>query len=357
VSNSKQEPENFGVALYYPYIQVRDIDWLKCNLLYWDKVRRIVPTYLDQYNESLEKFVEAELLISTEPTAYRNAASELFIEDILPIVDDRERIEMKDAEMIFKNVPVAVHPGKITDSLREILYRKGLSHKNGIWLKMDPVVAGFYMICLASVMSDSLRAPMITDSGKFEIAGQYLSFGEPPAPLKQAVHKQDVLLKLGIPFPSKKDVSGLSLDNLLKFREKYSAERGQFRETIEGIKSMAASIQDANALSDYLNEQKQKIKQAVDEHKKALREVGVTALVSSLDITLPAIGTSIVSIMPQINSVSKLFLTISGFSLSAAAWWAKVRQAKREMIRSCPWHYLLPLEHLSRKRRFYDFLF
>jgi hypothetical protein len=30
-------------ALYYPYMRVRDEDWLKASALYWDPVRRFKP--------------------------------------------------------------------------------------------------------------------------------------------------------------------------------------------------------------------------------------------------------------------------------------------------------------------------
>ena len=30
-------------ALYYPYMRVRDKDWLKAAVLYWDSMRRFQP--------------------------------------------------------------------------------------------------------------------------------------------------------------------------------------------------------------------------------------------------------------------------------------------------------------------------
>ena len=31
-------------ALYYPYMRIRDEDWLKASALYWDSLRRFKPT-------------------------------------------------------------------------------------------------------------------------------------------------------------------------------------------------------------------------------------------------------------------------------------------------------------------------
>ena len=35
-----------GSALYYPYIHIRSLDHIKASLIYWDRVRRIVPDML-----------------------------------------------------------------------------------------------------------------------------------------------------------------------------------------------------------------------------------------------------------------------------------------------------------------------
>lgn len=38
----------FGSALYYPYIEVRDSNWLRSSVLFWDSIQTIVPTSISK---------------------------------------------------------------------------------------------------------------------------------------------------------------------------------------------------------------------------------------------------------------------------------------------------------------------
>lgn len=37
-------------ALYYPYIRIQDIDWLKANLLIFSQVSRMLPNNFDPFD-------------------------------------------------------------------------------------------------------------------------------------------------------------------------------------------------------------------------------------------------------------------------------------------------------------------
>jgi hypothetical protein len=50
-------------ALYYPYIHVRDVSWLKATLLLFPEVRRMVPVaYTPEDGDGVRAFVERSLL-------------------------------------------------------------------------------------------------------------------------------------------------------------------------------------------------------------------------------------------------------------------------------------------------------
>jgi hypothetical protein len=38
----------FTLALYYPWIDIRDESWLKSAALYWETIRTIVPESVDR---------------------------------------------------------------------------------------------------------------------------------------------------------------------------------------------------------------------------------------------------------------------------------------------------------------------
>src|SRR5215469_17691674 len=65
-----------GSALYYPYIHVHSLDHLKAALVYWDRVRRIVPDMM-RYSQDRQYAVDDSddarlladhgLLVCTDP--------------------------------------------------------------------------------------------------------------------------------------------------------------------------------------------------------------------------------------------------------------------------------------------------
>jgi hypothetical protein len=79
-----------GVALYYPYIHVRDERWLKMALLYWDRIRRIVPHGFKPEHDARygsTAAVNAGLVESTPPDRYITAAAERFRKTVLPYLE------------------------------------------------------------------------------------------------------------------------------------------------------------------------------------------------------------------------------------------------------------------------------
>lgn len=61
------------VGLYYPYIHFRDEAWLKSTLLYWDRMRRIVPEAdVDQAQRG-------------DSATVRQLEAEGFVEDVIPV--------------------------------------------------------------------------------------------------------------------------------------------------------------------------------------------------------------------------------------------------------------------------------
>jgi hypothetical protein len=69
-------------ALYYPYIHVRDVNWLKATLLCFPQVRRIVPKDFSLNDlPEVRPFLEVtgargEPLVAAEPAYHYSAAQE-----------------------------------------------------------------------------------------------------------------------------------------------------------------------------------------------------------------------------------------------------------------------------------------
>ena len=55
-------------GLYYPFVHIRDDDWLKLAALYWPEVRRLVPSgYPKRDSETARVFAAEKILRDEDP--------------------------------------------------------------------------------------------------------------------------------------------------------------------------------------------------------------------------------------------------------------------------------------------------
>ncbi len=337
-----EEEQNFGTALYYPYIRIQDENWLKCALLYWDRVRRIVPEQLAD-NGIVDPYIEEGLLVDTNPRDYRDDAASFFKTHFLPTIEGNIQPDFAECAEFLSKLNMTVYNTKFCDSLRDELEEKNLIERSGPWYRTVPVVGGYFMISLASVMSEKTRAPMITDTPAYEKASQYSLYGRTDE-VGAADQTHDLLLKLELPFPCPESLADITLSQILAFRKKYNDERMRFREVIEELKFAFSKLEDDNAKLDFLNEKKQKIATAVQDHKNALESSHITTVSSAFQVSAPTVVTSVASFLPFLGTVSTTILISAGILVSGLTWYTKVRQDKRQLVKDCPWHYMLPLE-------------
>ncbi|UBF26646.1 DUF6236 family protein [Kovacikia minuta CCNUW1] len=345
------QASSFGKALYYPYIQIHDENWLKLALLYFDGIRRIVPKYVDPDDSPIEReVVNRGLLEATSPEDYCEAAEEKFVEDFLPLLEQKTSeatLLLKQVSQTFSKNRVStrlLHLEKMTNSLRWKLEDLGLARKDGDWLRVDSNVAGSYMICLAAVMSSEIKAPPVTDTPEYQSLGEYLSFGQIPEGRFQEPHS--ILLKLSVNFPDPQSLENVPISRILRFSEHHRDERKQFRQVIESITKAANETSDPIALEDSLNEKRRDIESALRDHQRALDELNVKFVGSLLSVSAPtAIAATAGLAVPPLAAV----LTGVGISVSLVKWWAEVRGSRREAVKKSPWHYLLSVQQFTPK--------
>jgi hypothetical protein len=132
-----------GSALYYPYIHVRSLDHVKAALLYWDRVRRIVPDMMRDaqnrncaFDDSPDARLLAErgLLVCTDPVPYENQAADTFFEHISPQAANF-RIDLDAGRELARNKR-GIHIEKIGMEFLWRLQHMGLAQKFGDWVSM-----------------------------------------------------------------------------------------------------------------------------------------------------------------------------------------------------------------------------
>jgi hypothetical protein len=186
-----------GSALYYPYIHVRSLDHVKAALLYWDRVRRIVPDMMRDaqnrncaFDDSPDARLLAErgLLVCTDPVPYENQAADTFFEHISPQAANF-RIDLDAGRELARNKR-GIHIEKIGMEFLWRLQHMGLAQKFGDWVSMHDEVGAFYMFCLAAEMGQKINAALLGDSSEDAVLGESLLF-EPSSPAEVSEHLRD----------------------------------------------------------------------------------------------------------------------------------------------------------------------
>lgn len=334
-----------GTALYYPYIHPRDLGHIKAALLYWDRIRRIVPRsvtsggYVYDDDEDTRILAEHKLLLATKPEPYEQRAAQRFFEHVEP-QSERFRIDLNAARELAKRNR-GIHIEKFGSVVLDRLDELGLAHRFGDWVTMRDEVGAFYMFCLASEMATQMDAPLFTDSIADASLGQSLLFeASEPAP---PTNVSDVLIRLQLKLPTPEELQHVSIKKITKFVKHRSGERQRFREAIEGVLDTVRSATDPNAVEDYLDSQQSKINEAVSDLHSTLDEIRVSGVNSAASITVPAAAAVAIAAFP-VSATAAAILAATGIVVSAISCFAETRGKLREARSSSPYHYLISVE-------------
>jgi hypothetical protein len=331
-----------GTALYYPYIHPRDINQLKAALLFWDRVRRIVPPSAQDGNHAIgdnpdtRRLADEQLLIATTPGPYEEAAARRFFEHVLPSAATFT-IDLETARALAENNR-GIHIEKLGDQVLFKMEQLGLAQRFGEWVSMHDEVGACYMFCLASEMSRTIEAPLLSDSDDDAGLGGALLF-EP----RVGADATDTLARLGIGLPKPETLAEISVEDVAIFARKRAPERQRFRQAVNGILDTARSAVDPRALDDYLDRTRIEIAEIIDDYSRTLDELKVGAVRGLAMITVPAgIGGALTG--AQFSPEASAILAATGIAISAIACYAETRGKLRQANRAAPYHYLLSLE-------------
>lgn len=181
-------------ALYFPYINIRNKDWLKTSLLLWNSVHRIVPYgYPQERNYDFINDINknSDVIESISPEGYAHIIEDSFIDFIESNIQDLDRFRLRP-ELVrginshrrmrqrFSEGELGSHiPGisfiyseKMGHRLQDVLLRNDLGvmaddddYHYMRWIGVDRKIAALYMTVLANAISQDQRLNPITDSG------------------------------------------------------------------------------------------------------------------------------------------------------------------------------------------------
>lgn len=331
-----------GTTLYYPYIHPRSTAHLKAALIYWDRVRRIVPNsithgdYVGGDDDDCRLLTERGLLVSTQPEPYETSASQKFLKHIEP-QSERFKLDFETAHSLAQRNH-GIHIEKIGDAVLYRLEELGLAHLFGEWVSMQPEIGAFYMFCLASDMAEKISAPLLTDSGEDAALGQALLF-EP----ETVAGVSEILISLGIDLPSPEQMARVPMELVADFSDQRGGEKQRFRAAINEIIETVRSHDDPNAIQDHLSSNRILIKEAVAGIRDTVDELQVGAVSSVAKLTVPAGVAAAIAAFPISPEVAAILAGL-GLTIGAISCYAETRGKLRQARVSAPYHYLISVE-------------
>ncbi|MFW6253923.1 MAG: hypothetical protein ACOC41_03245 [Chitinivibrionales bacterium] len=362
----------FTKSLYYPWIDIRDEAWLKTAGLYWDKIQTIVPASIEgpYHSPTARAMQDASILSPLHVTPELED-----IEELAPIVirylnsdEGLQLLSGVDGEFTHlhpEKLPGSLgrlsrmHPGKLAYEIEYMLRDVGLSAPGDDgFLRVDSRFAEFYMTLLASRLSDSVGAGLVTSSAlphnlsvkvkadasmpnlnnrEFDEFRFHRHWHRVPREFGQGLLVQLMLEKITLDPET-------PVDKIISYREKYASELGRFRAKVGELSSslpadapFAAMQQHANDL--YLNE----VKPAVEDLKQSLTGSRIKWLTDSwLKIAFISAGSS--SMLAGMGlATANALLVGAGVSLIGSGILYNVEKAGA--IRSNPYSYLMGVEN------------
>jgi hypothetical protein len=379
-------------ALYYPYIHVRNDDWLKYAALYWPKMARIRPPgYPLQDSPAAQELHAAGWLLDFEPPTW--AAVEV-AEPFLELLHEhgaalRDRFGLNRIETW--GLPVAdagfgnagrfsagweesdeddptwlnprfgyVHASRISGHLLDSAVDQGLAligpGRGGIWVAMHPQLATVYMLALAERIAAENCLHPITDqtlphaamSGWTVVRLAAALLDDLPAEAsaaRPALEEAFAFLAFATVIPA--DLRNVPIEKILDIRVEFGSELDGFREfAADQVRRFGAieDVRDARLYQEYLHtEVDREVRARLNDLDDRMRNAGLEtarALANVRSVALPplaALAADAVGVTPALTVPA----VVAGCIVGAPLQW---RRKRREIAQESPVGYLFQLK-------------
>jgi hypothetical protein len=368
-------------ALYYPYMRVRDPDWLKAAALYWDSMRRFQPRgYQLRETAGSRLFVEAGFLISKDPEPYAIDVTQDLLEFMREHTDTlRRRFNVHRVSVLAAGPGWGtegpsrghkglgwIHASKMRAEFSGFLADEGLAQigrgEDSQWVGLHPTVAAAYMLALVGACVEQDQLEPVTDNPNsrlsptrgVEAAMRLLADDtvDPPGP-GHGGEDGAGLAMLAIESVMPRDLASVSVERILTTKDDLGEELATFRnfiadqqpelERLAGIRSLDIR---AEAFAAHLNTQ---VKEPLKRLERGLRLQGfdtVRSLLTVQTVAPPAVlayAADHADVPPVVTAVGAVGLVVG------TAWWQLDRDRKQR-VRESPVGYLLSVKRALKAR-------
>lgn len=288
----------FNKALYYPWIVINDMGWLKTSALYWEEISTIVPaSYGKPFHEIETRMLEEEGILKPFIVRSSTTSSATFRNEVIKYFDNYEgyyaRALRDQTQVRMRN---RIYWEKIDGELHSFIKAR-LNKYNEDYFMADDYFADFYMTLLANHISRRNGMSLITDTPILNRVGIEISNAEnlrhPYFPRRTEYNERDIenlyeSMLANLSFKQIGVSSDTDMKKIIKYRNKYTDYIGRYRcELKELTKSLKEeqfeTIEALNSAIDAIV--KNKITPALDDLRKGLKDEQIKTLLAPITIT------------------------------------------------------------------------
>ncbi|HZN75060.1 MAG TPA: hypothetical protein VFC00_25775 [Micromonosporaceae bacterium] len=378
---ASEEPEDVmqEPGLYFPFVHIRDDDWLKMAALYWPSVRRLVPVdYVKHDSVTAQTFFDAHVLRDEDP------------EQLMPALGwDLARALRKNAARLVRDFSLArahadwdgearleggpdrdpqlgwIHVTKFPmDALRQLsqmgLARVGRSsdpvrgHAGppADWIGVHPALAGAYMTALAGWVSKAAKFQPLTDQDDLRAATPSNDVGAALGLLMgrstESANSEDMTgagmetyVMLALQYARPENLPIISAEKVLQCRTNLAEELAVFRDYVASQRAELAELASVPIRRRRLEAFAQHVEHTVEIPLRKL-EKGLSlhkleparSLLVAASFVPPA-AVSVVGVIPPAAAT-----TVGALAAVGSAWW-QVNRVRESAKAGSPVGYLL----------------
>lgn len=281
-------------ALYYPYINVPESNWIIQQLLYLEELGSIVPYEYIREPEKLSPYmrdlVSSGLVKQIFPAEYMEYGYESpfensFIELIRNDNDISQIIDKKEEPKRYIKIHIEKFGYGWQEKLKDFNLLKEAEYP---WYLVEEKTGQYLMSYVAAVICSDNQLQMTPITNRLE----YLSLFTNQNEVRHHLTDEQIILDNIMPVPSK----NISVAELVKFKEDNLEPLNRFRDTISSKIKELSFEKDTEA-------RKYKLRTFIDESNERIEEISARLNEKNWGYNLVTISSLASSIIPAIEAV------------------------------------------------------
>lgn len=370
------------IGLYFPYFHFPNDEWVKLAALYWDKMARIIPDgYAPRRDTDMIKALSKEELFIINETP--GGVQELVKTEFLKLVTDHkkelirlyrisERSDWPDHYYTVQYAPTGANPKlsyiyltKIEKELTDVLCSLKLGTLRSDtgadyqWVGMHPKLANVYMAALAETMAKTRGIhPVAYDTDNyFAVAGftferlaqVLLEDAKITSSGPTTQEAESLLATIAIKTIMPKDIGRVSIDKILRIREKRSGELGRFQTFVQDTVSNLPELESVK-VNEFVYyhleaEYKKQIKPQLEDLEEVMKLNGIETVsgILNLEVKMPSLLAGL-SALTGVTILNPLLGATATVALGLLKIIADKRKAYKDALDKSDVAYLLHLQ-------------